>query len=84
MNKQFMLERIASLQLRIVAFEDAIIAVTSGGVQTYNLDTGQTKQVVTQFDVARLQATLDGLINQLAVYNQRLNGCGTIIAGAAW
>jgi len=53
----------------------AILALTTGGKQSYSLDTGQTKQVVTNFDLASLWARYNSALNLCAVLSARL-GCG--------
>lgn len=84
MDGAFLEERIEKTKAIIVAYEDAILQLESGAVQSYSLNTGQTTQNVTRFDVARLQASLDGLYNRLATLQTRLTGSGTIVAGPAW
>ena len=84
MDCTFLKERIASTKAQIIVYEDAILSLESGAVQTYSLNTGQTTQSVTKFDVARLQASLDGLYNRLVTLEARLTGNGVKIAGPAW
>ena len=84
MDCTFLKERIASTKAQIIVYEDAILSLESGEVQTYSLNTGQTTQSVTKFDVARLQASLDGLYNRLVTLEARLTGNGSTIAGPAW
>lgn len=74
----FLQTRIATIEAQITAYEDAITAVSSG-VQSYTLDTGQTRQVVTRFDVDKLQIALDALYNRYAVMCARLNGGSTTV-----
>lgn len=66
--------RIARTKELIVAYEDALIALSSGAIQTYTLDTGQTRQVVTKQQIGSLRITLETLENRLATYDARLNG----------
>jgi uncharacterized coiled-coil protein SlyX len=74
----FLKTRIAAIQVQIAAYEDAITAISSG-VQSYTLDTGQTRQVVTRFDVDKLQSALDSLYNRYSVMCTRLNGGGVTV-----
>ena len=80
MNAAFIQARIAAIKLRIVAYEDAALALGTDGIQSYTLDTGQSKQTVTKLDLVNLQATIDSLMNQLVVYEARLTGNGVVIA----
>lgn len=66
------------------AIEAAILALTTGGVQSYELDTGQSKQRVTKLDLDRLNAMYDSALNRVATLEARVHGSGVVIAGAAW
>lgn len=66
--------RIAKTKLLIVAYEDAITAISTGGVQAYSLNTGQTTQTVTRANLTAMQATLESLENRLATLNARRYG----------
>lgn len=80
---QFTLERIAATKLQIVAYEDAILAL-SNGVQSYSLDTGQSKQSVTRASIPDLQKALDQLYNRLATLTARVSGSGVTRVIPAW
>ena len=84
MDTAFLQERITSTKAQIVAYEDAATALGTGGIQSYTIDTGQTRQTVTKLDLPMIQNTLDGLYNRLAVLEARLNGSGTKIGIASW
>lgn len=81
---EFMQERITATKASIVAHEDALTALGTGGVQSYKLDTGQTITNVTKMDVADLQSAVDSLYNTLATLEARCNGTGTIIGRPAF
>jgi hypothetical protein len=74
----FIRARITAVEAQIVAYEAAVLALGSG-VQSYELDTGQTRQRVTKVDLLRLQGLLDGLLNRRATLRALLNGGGTHI-----
>jgi hypothetical protein len=77
--------RLDRLITKIALYEDAIEAlVGANAVQSYTLDTGQTKQTVTKMDITKLQTTLDSFYSQYEVTCQRINGKGTVNIGAAW
>lgn len=85
MNTTFLKERITKTKLLIEAYEDAILALsTGGGVQSYTLDTGQSRQTVTRYDLDGLNETLDALYNRLCTFEARLNGSGTTHARPCW
>jgi hypothetical protein len=73
----WLLARISATQKQIEAYEDAITALTTGGVQSYSLNTGQTTQQVTKFDLMQMQQTLDSLYNRYDILQQRCNGSGS-------
>lgn len=75
-------ERIGRTRELIVRYENAIDAIASG-VQSYSLDTGQTRQVVTKAQLGSLQLTLSRLEARLSIYEQRL-GCARLIVRPHW
>lgn len=80
----FLQARIDSLKLRIVAYEDAMLAISSGAIQEYKLDTGQTETVVKKANLKTLQDIIDAMMNQLSILCVRLNGGGTVTVVPAW
>lgn len=84
MSDCFTQERITATKNRIVAYENALLAFADDGIQQYTLDTGQSVQKVTRFDIPRLEDTLVALYNLCAVLEARLNGSGTVTVGPAW
>lgn len=84
MDRDFIKERITATKAQIVAYEDAITALgTQGGVVSYTLDTGQSRQTVTRADISSLNRMLDSLYNRLATFEARLYG-GSLTARPAW
>jgi len=83
MDRDFIEARITATKAQIVAYETAADALATGGIQSYTLDTGQTRQTVTRLDLAALQKTIDSLYNRCATLEARLNG-GTLTARPAW
>ena len=84
MDSTFIQARIDATKLQIVAYEDAALALGTGGVQSYELDTGQSRQRVTKTDLPDIQKTIDGLYNRCATLEARLNGSGVIAGLPAW
>lgn len=83
MDADFIQARIDATKLQIVAYEDAILALGSG-VQSYTLDTGQSRQTVTKLELSTLNRTVDALYNRCATLQARLNGSGTVAVRPAW
>lgn len=84
MNRTYLAERINVTKALIEAYEGAVLALgATGGVQSYTLDTGQSKQTVTRADMASLNAILDSLYNRLATMEARLYG-GSVTVRPAW
>lgn len=69
-------ERIAATKAAIVAYEEAILALSSGAVYSYTLDTGQTKQTVTKQQLSSLKDILGSLENRLQYLQNKLCGGG--------
>jgi hypothetical protein len=76
-------ERIARTKELIVKYEDAIESISNGAVQSYQLDTGQTRQFVTKAQLGSLQLTLTRLESRLATLQARL-GCRQSIGRPGW
>lgn len=71
-------DRIARTRQAIERYEDAIEALSSGA-QTYHLDTGQTRQIVTRAQLSQLKNTLQYLENRLSTLEARV--CGATVIG---
>jgi hypothetical protein len=84
MDRDFLQDRIDATKLQIAAYEDAALALGSGNVQSYTLDTGQTRQTVTKIDLTQIQKTIDQLYNRCATLDARLNGSGSVTVIPAW
>lgn len=83
MNRDFLASRITVTQGLIEAYEAALLALGgTNGVQSYTLDTGQSKQTVTRADIPSLSAMLGSLYNRLATLEARLYGAATTVRPA--
>ena len=78
-DSNYLQTRIEKLKLRIESLEDAYLQLASGAIQSYTLDTGQSRQVVSKYDLSTIQNVLDGMYNQLSVMCARLDGSGVQI-----
>jgi hypothetical protein len=81
-TKVWITDRINATRALIVKYEAAIDAL-SNGAQSYQLDTGQTRQLVSKVQLPSLLSTLSGLEARLASYEQRL-GCARAYVRPAW
>ena len=78
LSRDFLQARITATETQIDAMEVAILAITSGAVEEYRIDTGQTITHVTRSNVGTLQKSLDVLYNRLSIMCARLDGGNTI------
>jgi hypothetical protein len=76
--------QVDAIKAQIAAYNAAILAVTVGGISSYELETGQTRQKVTRQDVGRLQSAIDTLLNQLTTLEARLCGSGGVHYVPSW
>jgi hypothetical protein len=72
----FLEEQITATKALIVAYQAAVLSLGTGAVQSYQLDTGQTRQLVTKANLGSLRLSLDSLYNLLATLEARLCGAG--------
>ncbi len=84
MDSQFLSDRIEKTKEMIVALEAAILALTSSNIQSFTLDTGQTREVVQKRDISRLEMTLEELYSRLSNLEERLTGCGVFNVVPGW
>lgn len=68
-------DQLAAAKALAAAIQTALIALTIGGVKSYQLDTGQTRQLVTKESVGDLREALSSTLNLVATLEIRL-GCG--------
>ena len=76
-DKAWIEARIAATKAAIVAYEGAILAVGTTGVQSYRLDTGQTAQTVTKADIGSMRIMLANMENRLSMLELKLCPVGT-------
>ena len=75
-DEAFLRARLTAVEAQIIAYENAVLTL-GNGVQSYELNTGQTTERVTKVDLLRLQGLLDSLLNRRATLRARLFGGGT-------
>lgn len=72
----FLQARLAAVEAQIIAYETAVTALGSG-VQSYELETGQTRERVTRVDLLRLANMIDSLMNRRQTLRALICGGGT-------
>ena len=61
---QFWKDRLEKLEIAIIAYEDALIFFANNGIaQSYTLDTGQTRTVVSRAEISSLKNVLKELLS---------------------
>lgn len=83
-DSTFLTNKITAAETQIDALEAASLSLTSGEIQSYTIDTGQSRQVVTVHNLATLQRLIDSLYNRRATLRQRLYGCGSTLVRPGW
>ena len=79
MADAFLTAQLTAIEAQITAYNAAILALATGGVESYTLDTGQSRQTVTKLNLDSLNNVVDGLLNQRAVIRARCTGNGVLI-----
>ena len=69
-------EQLTKAKESLAAYQAAELALLTGGVQEYLLDTGQNIQRVKKFDLPSLSKSIDALMNRVATLETRCTGCG--------
>jgi hypothetical protein len=80
---QFWRDRLAAKQAQLAAIETAITAVSSG-VQSYQLNTGQTQQLVTKANLGSLRLMAKDLESDIATLQARLCGGAQFNVRPGW
>lgn len=62
MADDFLQDRLCAIEARIIAYEEAMVALNDG-VQEYTIDTGQTRQKVTRYDLGEIERQYQNLLN---------------------
>lgn len=76
---------LAALEANILAYETAIATLITGGVEEYELRSGQSYQRVKRSDVKRLQESLNAMYERYyALGGQRAPQALPVIVSPAW
>ena len=82
-STSFLDAQIALIEAQITAYQAGLVALGSG-VESYQLNTGQSIVQVKRSDSLKLQQGLDALLNRYAMLVRQRDGGGSSINGAAW
>lgn len=77
-------EQVAPLKLKLAAMIAASTGLATGAIQSYELETGMTRQKVTKTNLATLEAAISSLMNTLTTLEARLRGCGVVRSLPSW
>ena len=72
-------DQLTVLRALVVAYNAALLAFATSNIQSYQLDSGQTRQLVTRAQLATLRDTRNDLLNDLSVLEGRVNCSNTLI-----
>jgi len=84
MDAAFIQDRIVTKKIQIIAYEDAVTALASDAIQSYTLDTGQSRQVVTKLNLTELRNMVDSLYNDLLTLENRILHGGAVVVRPTW
>lgn len=80
----FLTAQIAATEAAIEQWSAAELALATGGVQSYTIDTGQSRQTVTRVNLTEIRNAIDGLYNRRATLITRRDGCGVVTVRPCW
>ena len=83
-DQNFLMSRLTKTRALIVAYEDAVAALVSNRVQSYTLNTGQSTQTVTRYDINTLNESIDRLYNRCSTIEARLGMGNTVLGLPDW
>lgn len=77
--------QLVTLQTQYLAWQAAFDALSAAnGVKSYTIDSGQTVQTVTRNEINKINDVIQSLLNQIAVIETRLTGCGSTYVQPGW
>lgn len=84
MIEDILQDQIDAAKAQLTALNAAQLGISSGAIESYTLDTGQSKITVTKSSISTLDNAIDSLLNRIATMCARLNGSGTTITRPCW
>ena len=73
MSSTFWSEQKTLIETQLTQVRSAISALLTGGVESYQIDDGQSRQSVTKLDIANLQNLETHYLGQLKAIDKNLN-----------
>jgi hypothetical protein len=70
-------ERLEKAKTIVEEYEAAISGLLDGSIMSYQLDTGQTRTLVTKHQMSPMYLALERATNRVAVIDARCNGAST-------
>ena len=74
---EYWAERLEAAKAQLIELETAISGLLDGSIQSYQLDTGQTRSLVTKQQMSPMYLALQRAENRVAVLDARVNGAAT-------
>ncbi len=78
-TSDFLKIRIEAIKTQIEAYEQALTTFATSNVQSYTLDTGQTRQTVQRAEISSMKNTVKSLYSLLDDLDARVNGASVIL-----
>ena len=67
-------ERLEKAKTRVEELETALSGLIDGSIMSYQLDSGQTRTLVTKHQVSQIVLALERAMNDVSVLDARVNG----------
>jgi hypothetical protein len=67
-------ERLEKAKTRVEDLEAAISGLADGSIMSYQLDSGQTRTLVTKQQISQIVLALERALNDVSVLDARVNG----------
>ena len=78
-STSFLTAQILATEQLIDALQTAVLALTTGRISSYSLDTGQSVQSVTKANIGVLDKAIDSAYNRLSMLCVRRDGGGSVL-----
>lgn len=83
-NRAWLIQRLTATRTQIEELEDALTALATGQLQSYTLDTNQSRQTVTKLELGTLQNAINTLYTRCAMLEYRIYGGQASYGGPRW
>ena len=79
----FYQERLEKAKEALIAVETAVLYLAENPTRSFRLDTGQSEEEVTRYDLVKLNSMIDSLQGRIDYYASKLS-CSTTINIPGW